>query len=208
MSTTHPEGWFPDPLHRHEHRYWDGNTWTEHVATGGVRSVDPVQSTPVPAAAAQTGAAAAVPTPTADALPAAARAGAAKRRSRSMIVALVAVAVLAAGAVLVVENTGGGDGSSANFCSDAHALAAHHPGLVSGSFDASDGAEVRQVGKELRKLADEAPAAIRRDLSTWADAWSQIADGQTPSISARESNGVEERLQAWADEHPGCGLDG
>lgn len=35
-------GWFPDPSGRHEHRYWDGRAWTEHVASGGQQRSDPV----------------------------------------------------------------------------------------------------------------------------------------------------------------------
>jgi hypothetical protein len=34
--------WAPDPLHRHELRYWDGATWTEHVADQGRTAVDPM----------------------------------------------------------------------------------------------------------------------------------------------------------------------
>jgi len=34
--------WHKDPMGRHEYRYWDGATWTEHVADGGVRSIDPL----------------------------------------------------------------------------------------------------------------------------------------------------------------------
>jgi len=30
---THEAGWYPDPAGRHEHRYWDGARWTEHVAS-------------------------------------------------------------------------------------------------------------------------------------------------------------------------------
>ena len=32
--------WFADPSGRHQHRYWDGNAWTEHVADNGVVAVD------------------------------------------------------------------------------------------------------------------------------------------------------------------------
>jgi hypothetical protein len=32
--------WFADPSGRHQHRWWDGSTWTEHVADNGVASVD------------------------------------------------------------------------------------------------------------------------------------------------------------------------
>lgn len=33
--------WYPDPLGRHELRYWDGDRWTEHVSSHGRQSVDP-----------------------------------------------------------------------------------------------------------------------------------------------------------------------
>jgi uncharacterized protein YxjI len=33
--------WYPDPYGRHELRYFDGNRWTEHVASHGRQSVDP-----------------------------------------------------------------------------------------------------------------------------------------------------------------------
>jgi uncharacterized protein YxjI len=43
MSTppTTPAGWYPDPAGRHEHRYWDGAQWTDHVSSHGRQSVDP-----------------------------------------------------------------------------------------------------------------------------------------------------------------------
>ena len=37
-----PAAWHPDPLGRHEHRYWDGTQWTEHVADGGRSGHDPI----------------------------------------------------------------------------------------------------------------------------------------------------------------------
>ncbi|MEI8239427.1 MAG: phospholipid scramblase-related protein [Actinomycetota bacterium] len=41
MSTT-PANWYPDPTERHQHRYWDGTKWTDHVSDQGVASTDPV----------------------------------------------------------------------------------------------------------------------------------------------------------------------
>jgi uncharacterized protein YxjI len=43
MSTTEPRApdWYPDPYGRHEHRYFDGTQWTEHVASHGRQSTDP-----------------------------------------------------------------------------------------------------------------------------------------------------------------------
>jgi hypothetical protein len=46
-----PSGWFPDPNGRHEHRYFNGRTWTADVSDGGQRSIDPLGSGPSPAAA-------------------------------------------------------------------------------------------------------------------------------------------------------------
>ena len=38
---TSPAGWYADPLGRHQMRYFDGNQWTEHVASNGRTAVDP-----------------------------------------------------------------------------------------------------------------------------------------------------------------------
>jgi len=37
-----PAAWHADPTGRHDHRYWDGERWTEHVADAGVASTDPL----------------------------------------------------------------------------------------------------------------------------------------------------------------------
>lgn len=43
-----PAQWHPDPSGRHEHRYWDGDRWTAHVADHGVSAEDPwVEPEPV-----------------------------------------------------------------------------------------------------------------------------------------------------------------
>ncbi len=47
-----PAGWYPDPLARHEYRYWDGARWTDQIADQGRSGVDPV-SAPTGAAAAR-----------------------------------------------------------------------------------------------------------------------------------------------------------
>lgn len=38
--------WHPDPLHRHELRWFDGNAWTAQVSDGGVVGVDPMGTAP------------------------------------------------------------------------------------------------------------------------------------------------------------------
>lgn len=45
MSTT-PANWYPDPTGRNEHRYWDGQAWTDHVSNQGVTGTDAVQQAP------------------------------------------------------------------------------------------------------------------------------------------------------------------
>lgn len=46
---AHPANWYRDPNQRHELRYWDGNTWTDHVSNNGVTGTDPVMNRPMPA---------------------------------------------------------------------------------------------------------------------------------------------------------------
>ncbi len=41
MSTT-PANWHPDPMGRHELRYWDGTAWTAHVSNKGITGTDPL----------------------------------------------------------------------------------------------------------------------------------------------------------------------
>jgi uncharacterized protein YxjI len=42
MSTT-PANWYPDPMNRHQLRYWNGTVWTENVSNNGVQAIDPLQ---------------------------------------------------------------------------------------------------------------------------------------------------------------------
>ncbi len=47
--SEHAADWYPDPAGRHQHRYWDGTAWTEHVSDHGRQSVDPITvSAPLP----------------------------------------------------------------------------------------------------------------------------------------------------------------
>jgi hypothetical protein len=39
-----PPAWHPDPTGRHQLRYWDGRTWSEHVSDNGVAGADPLAS--------------------------------------------------------------------------------------------------------------------------------------------------------------------
>ncbi len=44
-----PPGWYADPAGHHEHRYWSGDAWTEHVSDRGVVSTDPLPPPPTAA---------------------------------------------------------------------------------------------------------------------------------------------------------------
>ena len=46
MSQGPAAGWYPDPLGRHEHRYFDGSVWTSHVADAGRAAEDPLSPPP------------------------------------------------------------------------------------------------------------------------------------------------------------------
>ena len=47
--SEHPPDWYPDPAGRHQHRYWDGQSWTDQVADHGRQSTDPITtSAPLP----------------------------------------------------------------------------------------------------------------------------------------------------------------
>ncbi|HET8931610.1 MAG TPA: phospholipid scramblase-related protein [Acidimicrobiales bacterium] len=45
-SETTPPGWYPDPMGRHEYRWYDGTAWSDSVASGGRQSSDPMQAAP------------------------------------------------------------------------------------------------------------------------------------------------------------------
>ena len=45
MTTTeHGPNWYPDPMGRHEYRWFDGSDWTDQVSSHGRQAVDPVHA--------------------------------------------------------------------------------------------------------------------------------------------------------------------
>jgi hypothetical protein len=42
VTATVPAQWYADPTGRHEYRYWDGSSWTSHVADAGQTASDPL----------------------------------------------------------------------------------------------------------------------------------------------------------------------
>jgi uncharacterized protein YxjI len=54
-NPQHAADWYPDPMGRHEYRYWDGAKWTEHVSSHGKQAIDPpVGASHVPTVARKT----------------------------------------------------------------------------------------------------------------------------------------------------------
>jgi uncharacterized protein YxjI len=48
QTASHPANWYPDPVGRHELRYFDGQQWTDHVSSGGRQGVDPLVAPKAP----------------------------------------------------------------------------------------------------------------------------------------------------------------
>lgn len=42
VASGQPAGWYPDPLGRHQLRWWGGVSWMDAVMDGGVQASDPV----------------------------------------------------------------------------------------------------------------------------------------------------------------------
>lgn len=42
-GSQHDPNWYPDPMGRHEYRWFDGANWTDQVSSHGKQSVDPIQ---------------------------------------------------------------------------------------------------------------------------------------------------------------------
>ena len=42
--SDNPASWHPDPMGRHQLRYWDGKAWTDHVSDNGVQARDPLKA--------------------------------------------------------------------------------------------------------------------------------------------------------------------
>lgn len=46
LNALEQAGWYPDPTHRFEFRYFNGERWTADVARQGVRYIDPIEPAP------------------------------------------------------------------------------------------------------------------------------------------------------------------
>jgi hypothetical protein len=119
-----PAAWYPDPTGRHDHRYWDGTRWTEHIADLGVAATEPYdgpavppQPEPEPEPEAEpeddpTAAWATIPVEEAEPATAATRTAGGRRGSRRLIVLIALAALVAIVVVIVLLATGSNDRDS------------------------------------------------------------------------------------------------
>jgi hypothetical protein len=119
--------WHHDPTGRHEHRYWDGATWTTDVSDGGVASVDPLGSPGAafaPAGASTTAvttetnappswSAPSTPPPGGGPVPTPPSSTRGKSRTPLIVGAVIAVVAVIAIIALVAGGGGGGSGDNA-----------------------------------------------------------------------------------------------
>lgn len=108
MAST--PGWHPDPSGRHQHRFWDGDRWTDQVSDGGTTGTDPVDAAPgVPAA----------PGAAAPGAPAVGAPATGRSKGPLFVGLAVLAALVVAGIVFLVsggdddEKKAGGDGTDA-----------------------------------------------------------------------------------------------
>lgn len=118
MNAANP-GWFPDPMGRHQFRYWDGGRWSDHVSDGGQTAVDPLAAAQSPSPAPDTSHPLPPPSmvqPVAAMQPLSATQPTSppKRSRRTIWVIVGAVAAVAAVVVGLVVVVGGKDDESSN----------------------------------------------------------------------------------------------
>lgn len=206
-------GWHPDPLQRHQYRYWSGFEWTEHVSDGGTVSGDPISAphprpesapTPLPHGSplpAPTFAAAATPRVAATPASPPAVAGAPARRRRGWTyIAIGAVAGLAIGGVAVfvtrgdddkltssVEVTGGATTNEGGTVGDSNGLGVSIP---AGAIPADRNGESADVLLSIAKATD-LPAVDTSTLSATTSVSSEIyefgPEGQTFAVPVEVS---------------------
>lgn len=182
--TDQDPAWKHDPTGRHDHRYWDGSTWTDNVADAGVAGSDPYPGSPgeeptlvdAPVASDPTSqwpidpTAPAAPVPPDPAATGSTDDGARKRLLvGGAILAAVAIAVIAF--IALADDDGGG---SADLRAD---LAAR---LREESDDALTESEARCVANHVAdEIGDERLAEI--DLSA-EDPPDDVADALGPAL--------------------------
>ncbi len=163
-----PAGWYPDPMARHEYRYWDGARWTDEVADQGSATLDPLADTMArPVATPQTvaGPPPAWPVPVATA----------PRRGKKRAFIALGLALVAIGGLVVVVAVAANTSSSKQypkFCATAAKLDAI-PGDAASVV--KNAGPIAQVLAEIEKLppsdvpsgAGTTAQSLRTQLAGW-----------------------------------------
>jgi hypothetical protein len=185
MTQQHtPAGWYPDPTGRYESRYFDGQ-WTEHVATRGVNSIDPVRASSAPSASTPYGPLAqsgpGMPPPYVQSAP-----GTGKGSPRFKLAIAGGVVAVAVGITLAVALTGGGSGGH-GFCADVTALGNEYPSKLSAA-DLKNGSKLSHIASQFDRLAAESAspkdAGDLRYVASWLR---KVASGDLASAEASQT---------------------
>ncbi|MBI4936531.1 MAG: DUF2510 domain-containing protein [Actinobacteria bacterium] len=184
MNAPNP-GWFPDPMGRHQFRYWDGGRWSDHVSDGGQTAIDPLSAPQSPSPAADTSHP--LPPPSAAQSVAAAQPLAATppasppTRKRSAIWVIVgALAAVAAVVVALVFVVGGKDDDSS---SDTAAELFLEPATAAGDDPFTPSVDTNTAPPPVRivPVVNAQPAATTTTTSATTVVPSTVAPTTTPT---------------------------
>jgi hypothetical protein len=170
-------GWYPDPVDRHELRYWDGATWIGNVADLGQASVDPVE---VPPAQSTT------PAPYAPAGEKPASRGAKKLVILGAVLLLLA-AVGAGGWTVLSESLAAKGAAASSIATAREAIAAADPAVEPGSPELAESQTSKSELDEATSLdarGSLVDAGPYRDAKVRADQARAVAQGITDRVSA------------------------
>jgi len=169
--------WHPDPVGRHEFRYWDGAAWTGNVSDLGQASVDPMEAPPAPSA-----------TPVQDA-PAGPKT--ASRGTKKLViigaVLLLLVAVGAWGASAISRSMTAKDAAASSIAAARQSITAADPAVEPGSQELTESQKSKSELDEATSLYAQGSvfnAGPYRDAKTTADQVRVVAQGISDRVRA------------------------
>jgi len=201
--------WYPDPIGRHELRYWDGAAWTEDVADSGQQAVDPLEAPTIPSAGSpapmvsappgdQAGyvapvappASSPVPAPYAPADPKRASGGAKKFVIAGAVLILV-VALGAWGYSVLNTSTKAKNAAAASITAARTAIAQADPAVEPGSHELTESQKSKSELDQATLLYGQGSVFAvgrYRDAKSKADDARRIAQGITHRVEAMAAN--------------------